>query len=252
MSATPNPDTRPAPPLLAWPMAIGGSAFAAGFFGPMIFVPDSNIGPIIGVLITGPAGVILGFALGGFAWALNVPATSRRQLLIAAAMLSALPVLAFCIAAPHPILRGKVIDAEIESCSAPVESAQDAIAYWDKRIAAVTWTQPRAGWKEAVPRLLQGGVVLQLRVQRQNSVYEQRKIWNRGQLRVSGWQPAEEPIKRYYARFAGDSCQDYPLGESAQYFPVDESSPGWPPSHAPSFLGLLPAQPVPTEIRELL
>jgi len=233
-------------------MIIGGSAFAAGFLGPMIFMPDSNIGPIIGILLTGPAGVVLGFALGCIVWALKVPSAARRTLLTATAVSSGLVVLAYCIAAPHPILRGKVIDAEIEGCFAPLESAPDAIAYWDKRIATVTWAQPRAGWREAVPQLLQGGVVLELKVQKQNPVYEQRKFWNRGQLRASGWRAAEDPIKRYYARFAGDSCADYQLGQSAQYFPVDESSSGWPPTKAPSFLNLLLLQPVPPELRRLL
>jgi hypothetical protein len=38
----------------------GGIGFAAGFFGPMIFAPEANQGPLLGILITGPAGVLLG------------------------------------------------------------------------------------------------------------------------------------------------------------------------------------------------
>jgi hypothetical protein len=40
----------------------GSVGFAAGFFGPMIFMPDANQGPLIGIFITGPGG----FLLGGF------------------------------------------------------------------------------------------------------------------------------------------------------------------------------------------
>lgn len=42
----------------------GAVAFSAGFFGPMIFTPNANQGPLLGIFITGPLGLILG-ALGG-------------------------------------------------------------------------------------------------------------------------------------------------------------------------------------------
>jgi hypothetical protein len=44
---------------------LGGIGFAAGFFGPMIFAPQANQGPLLGIFITGPAGVVLG-AIGGY------------------------------------------------------------------------------------------------------------------------------------------------------------------------------------------
>jgi hypothetical protein len=48
-------------------LAVGVVAFLAGFVGPMILHPDSNQGPLLGIFITGPAGLVLG-ALGGFVW----------------------------------------------------------------------------------------------------------------------------------------------------------------------------------------
>ena len=45
---------------------LGAVVFATGFFGPMIFLPESGIGPIIGVLL-GPVAFYVG-GLGGFAW----------------------------------------------------------------------------------------------------------------------------------------------------------------------------------------
>jgi hypothetical protein len=48
-------------------LTVGGVAFAAGFFGPMIFAPDANQGPLLGLLITGPLGFVLG-GVGGFVW----------------------------------------------------------------------------------------------------------------------------------------------------------------------------------------
>ena len=45
---------------------LGGIGFCGGFFGPMIFAPDANQGPLLGIFITGP----LGFVLGGIGGAL--------------------------------------------------------------------------------------------------------------------------------------------------------------------------------------
>jgi hypothetical protein len=47
----------------------GGAGFAAGFFGPMIFTPEANQGPLLGLLITGPAGVLIG-AISGLMYGL--------------------------------------------------------------------------------------------------------------------------------------------------------------------------------------
>lgn len=46
---------------------VGGIGFTAGFFGPIIFMPQANQGPLLGILITGPLGFLLG-ALGGFVY----------------------------------------------------------------------------------------------------------------------------------------------------------------------------------------
>jgi hypothetical protein len=43
---------------------VGGIAFAAGFFGPMIFVPGANQGPMLGIFITGPLGFLAGLVYG--------------------------------------------------------------------------------------------------------------------------------------------------------------------------------------------
>jgi hypothetical protein len=45
----------------AWCGLIG---FVGGFFGPMIFAPDANQGPMLGLFITGPGGFVLGGVVG--------------------------------------------------------------------------------------------------------------------------------------------------------------------------------------------
>ena len=49
----------------------GAIAFCAGFFGPLIFAPGANQGPLLGLFITGPLGFIAGGIGGGIYWAVR-------------------------------------------------------------------------------------------------------------------------------------------------------------------------------------
>jgi len=49
----------------------GGIGFTGGFFGPIIFTPGSNQGPLLGIFITGPAGFILGGIAGFIYWTIK-------------------------------------------------------------------------------------------------------------------------------------------------------------------------------------
>ena len=42
---------------------VGGIGFAAGFVGPLVLQPEANLGPLLGILMTGPLGFVVG-ALG--------------------------------------------------------------------------------------------------------------------------------------------------------------------------------------------
>jgi hypothetical protein len=44
---------------------VGAVAFVAGFAGPLIATPGATLGPLLGILVTGPLGFVVG-ALGGF------------------------------------------------------------------------------------------------------------------------------------------------------------------------------------------
>ena len=52
------------PTVLSCSTLVGAIGFSGGFFGPMIFTPDANQGPLLGLFITGPLGCAAG-ALGG-------------------------------------------------------------------------------------------------------------------------------------------------------------------------------------------
>jgi len=42
---------------------LGAAGLAVGFFGPLLITPKANLGPLLGMLVTSPAGFVLG-ALG--------------------------------------------------------------------------------------------------------------------------------------------------------------------------------------------
>jgi hypothetical protein len=45
-------------------LVLGFIGFAAGFFGPIILAPEANQGPLIGIFLTGPLGVVAGAIIG--------------------------------------------------------------------------------------------------------------------------------------------------------------------------------------------
>ena len=50
--------------ILVCALVAGSIGFAGGFFGPIVFSPSSNQGPLMGIILTGPAGFLLGPAIG--------------------------------------------------------------------------------------------------------------------------------------------------------------------------------------------
>lgn len=54
--------------VLSGALMLGGLCFIIGFLGPMVFAKDTSQGPLIGVFIAAPLGVITG-AIGGYIYA---------------------------------------------------------------------------------------------------------------------------------------------------------------------------------------
>jgi hypothetical protein len=59
--------------ILVGAAVVGGTCFALGFLGPMIFWPHANQGPLLGIFITGPLGVVVGAIAGA------IYASRRRE-----------------------------------------------------------------------------------------------------------------------------------------------------------------------------
>lgn len=246
------------PRLLLWVLVPGAVGFAAGFLGPVLLSPEANQGPLLGIFFTGPVGAILGAILGVAVRALRLPAARQWQIL--AVTCAVLMVGALYLSLPEPSHRGNVIDAEIQNCTPPVQALDRPMAFWEKRL---TGTAARPGWQADARRSAQAdpGVVLELNVSQEINVYEHGKPWDRGRITTTGWKSVNA-VKRYYARYAGGSCANYPVGTRSLHYAVyrDPFSPPpsgapeeWPPtSNVPRFLNLRFLLPVPDELQPLV
>jgi hypothetical protein len=64
-------------PALLGAVIVGALGFIGGFFGPLIFTPEANQGPLLGLFITGPLGVLLG-GIGGAVAGRRRPVSGSR------------------------------------------------------------------------------------------------------------------------------------------------------------------------------
>src|SRR5450631_4088219 len=94
---------RPSPSVALWVLILGGVGFVSGFFGPLVFAPDANQGPLVGILISGPAGALLGLLLFGVFRLLRLsPSRQWQGIWVFASVLAAVPCY---LIMPEPELR---------------------------------------------------------------------------------------------------------------------------------------------------
>jgi hypothetical protein len=215
-------------------LVLGLIGFSRGFFGPL------------GIFGAGPLGFVLGVAVGAAAALSRFRTVTFLLTLLASGVVWSGVTLYWSL--PGDRSQGLISDAETRGCDLPGTFVAEAIARWERSNAYNA--PPRPGWKEDVLRMLENdrGVVLTLFVHRKREVYEQRKPWNRGQLRATRWKSVGE-LERYFARFAGASCQGYPVGARRFFSPEWEASGVSPPDILPTFLGLNVLEDVPPQFR---
>jgi hypothetical protein len=235
---------------LQWGLLFGLAGFAAGFFGPLLLNPEGNQGPLLGLLLTGPAGVLLGVILSALFSRLPLSTKQIFVVMMSLATAGVLVILYFSL--PPPELAGYVIDAEIKSCHKPDVLADAAMARWKKELAHVTGFKPRPDWenemKEKIAQL--DGVVIEVQVSRKRGVYENRKPWNAGKKDIDRWHQAWETRPLYVAD-AGKTCGNFVVGAKQLYFPQSAAPASrlWPPENAVDFLGLQILAGVPENYR---
>ena len=243
---------------LRWAIALGATGFAAGFFGPMLLDPEANIGPLVGILFTGPGGLAAGFVLGLAVGVLPLSGAARSRMLVAACVLATLGILYALL--PEPALRGYVIEATVESCASPAQRVDESMARWDEALKRVTWARPPANWREAAARNVEGdrGVVLTMRIERKLPILRHRRPWDKGETSAGPWMDTDES-HAYYDASEGPDCARYLARGKAIYWPAidpdsDPTKPSkeWPPTDTLGFLGLQALGPVPGEYRRLM
>jgi hypothetical protein len=68
--------------ILLGAIILGAIGFCAGFFGPILFSPDANQGPLLGIFITGPLGFVLGGISGFVYWLMKGKRAPQNQSII--------------------------------------------------------------------------------------------------------------------------------------------------------------------------
>jgi hypothetical protein len=239
-------------------LVLGAAGFIAGFFGPMVLAPESNIGPIIGILYSGPAGVLLGLLLGGAVAVLRIAQPTARRALVAVSAALALATLYACL--PEPALRGSVIDASVVRCQQPEEIFAEARARWEDAVGRTRSAAPPENWQTLAESniVADAGVVLTVQVHRRLPIWRHRRPWDRGETTAGVWQD-DTRSERYYVSDAGDGCDAYRARPRMRYWPVsdaggDPQTPAevWPPLDTQGFLSLQRLGPVPAEYADWL
>jgi len=235
--------------MLAGAAVLGAVGFTCGFFGPIVLSPEANQGPLLGIFITGPLGVVVGAALGLLSLALRLSGSAFVRALTACAVVGGGATL--FAALPEDRTLGFVIDAEVVECTSPDTKLEEARGSWERVLASYPTDRQRKGWREEGAALLakDPGAVVTLEVRRRWDVRERRKPWNRGAmvLRDRGAQGRE----RYFARGA-EACASLVPGTQARYAPEWEYASVSPPDILPTFLSLHVLHPVPERFRILL
>ncbi|MBS0579380.1 MAG: hypothetical protein JSR36_08970 [Proteobacteria bacterium] len=238
-------------------LLFGASGFLAGFIGPMVLTPDSNIGPLVGVLFTGPAGVLIGLAACLLSRA--APRLFSTGALRALAALLVLATLYACL--PEPRLVGSVLDAEIADCRAPPLLYPAALQNWEAALARTPQARPLADWRQQAQRNVESfdALAVTLHVLRSRAVFERRRPWDRGERFARPWSEEPPGEHAYFVRAGGATCAQWQSRERALYWPVrDETDEPigpaavWPPVDAAGFLGLQELGEVPARIGALL
>lgn len=243
MSSAANTNDKP-PSIGLSAIIVGFVGFCAGFFGPILVNPDANQGPLVGIFLTGPGGVVGGLILGLLFRLLHLGAVTGWRALMLICSIFVVITLYFCL--PQPQWRGEIIEARAVRCLSPQELLPAAISRWERSIAAAPWAKVPSDWQQRAQQVFRNdsGIVLEMAIVRRAEVYELRRPWNRGDIDIRAWQ-AVVASKNYYARDA--NCATYLQRSPTLYYPQADrnSDNAWPPLVVPDFLDLLVLGAVP-------
>lgn len=223
-------------------LLMGAAGFLAGFFGPIAIEPGANQGPLLGIFITGPLGVVAGAILGVLIPRI-VQERFRLRILLAVAASTFFGVLAGIVCLRGPEFVGRLYSAEITNQRTAVELLPSAIKKWED-MAKQYAHAPKAGWQDDRSKMINtaGGNIVTLRNVTVWHVHRQRKPWNKGRLTFTA-QPPEAERNAYLASSVQPDSPGWFLSQSAGV-PAE-----WPPRNVGDFLGVVEIIPAPPEFR---
>jgi hypothetical protein len=234
--------------ILLWAILLGAVGLVGGFLAPLAIAPEANQGPLVGLLITGPAGLVLGAALGAIASALRLPEPANRKILIVAMTAVAIGTIAFCIPPSRHV--ADLVEGEIVSCIDAETHKSATLA----RLNDMELSKPlkrNSKWGDDFDKALldRPGVVVNIHVVRARAVDEGRARWNFGSPSLREW-TAVDATPNYFVARSGDECGAFPVGSKA-ILAVKGNLGAWPPYGIAEMLGMKLAQPLSAEYANL-
>jgi len=232
------------------------TGFLSGMIGPMVLSPESNLGPIIGVLFSGPAGLLLGVVA-------CILARLAPRLLTRATQYGLAAVLAgvtLYFSLPEPKAIGRLLDGTVSDCRPAAELYPDALKTWERALAENPRAQPLPDWRERAlhnVRAFDQEVAI-LQVVRNRIVFERRRPWDRGERFGGPWYAGSLEKRNYIFPAGGSSCSEWRRQGRTVFSPtrrllIEPIQPAsiWPPVDAVGFLQLQELGPAPTDLQAL-
>lgn len=237
------------PSVREWVVVLGAAWFMAGFVGPMIVAPGANQGPMAGIFITGPLGVIAGAILGGLAALLDLRPQSARKCLYGLASIGVVAIVYFVI--PSPRMDADIIEGTLEQCASPATLRADTAAamqaFSERHFAALGKSNPwtPSAWERRFDELLanEGGVVLKVHTNRVARQYRGAARWDEDRLTTSPWL-AVDRHDTVYAESSGSDCRAFPPVGTRVRYRLRGLINIWEPRTLPELMNVYRAEPM--------
>jgi hypothetical protein len=218
-------------------LILGGIGGACGYFGPIYLDPGTAQGPLVGIFVTGPFGLLLGAGLGLLFHRLSLSLWLRESIFISVGLLLAAGVLFLVQPGDEPA--GFLVDVEIVKCEHADARAESAATRWADTALHNPQLEQRPAWRASIAQLLRDdpGVVLTVKVWRRREIYLPTKHSAQRQWKPGPWTFEQYP-DAYFARYAGNRCSDYSIGIRDVYWIHVEHSTEFPPANPPALVAL--------------
>src|SRR4030067_229894 len=202
-----------------WAIILGFVGFIFGASGQNLLLAEpGSLGPLLGILVTGPMGFVLGALLGGLSAFIRLSA--RRNLILLVIAVIAVSIVSLYWSLPAYREKDLLVDAEVFNCEQIDQLLASKTKMWSEVVVRPTKIgSARPNWEQEIPDMLraQPGVVLTIRIYQEAWVRELRWRWGSTSQRVDDWQSVSE-TKQVFAAVAAPAprspCERLMFGES--------------------------------------